>query len=51
MLSEQARVTKNEYMKKYMREWAKKNPDKVKEFNRRYWEKRSQNEKKDDPNE
>lgn len=44
MLSDKARAKKNEYMRKYMREWSKKNPDKVREFNRRYWEKRSESE-------
>ena len=44
MLSDKARQAKNEYMRKYMKEWAKKNPDKVKESNRKYWEKRSERE-------
>ena len=25
----------------YMREWRRKNPDKVREINRRYWEKKA----------
>jgi hypothetical protein len=42
MLSDKARQSKNEYMRKYMRDWTKKNPEKVKESNRKYWEKRSE---------
>ena len=36
-IEEQARAARVAYF----REWRKKNPDKVKENNRRYWEKRS----------
>lgn len=37
-LDEQARKTRAAYY----REWRRKNPDKVRENNRRYWEKRTQ---------
>lgn len=37
-MSESAREARN----RYKREWAKKNPDKVKAANRRYWEKKAQ---------
>jgi hypothetical protein len=44
MLSDKAKETKNEYMRNYMKKWSKKNPEKVKQINNRYWEKRSQRE-------
>lgn len=31
----------NDIRKAYYREWRKKNPDKVRESNRRYWEKKA----------
>lgn len=31
-----------EAQRAYMREWRKKNPDRVREKNKRYWEKRAQ---------
>lgn len=31
-----------EVQREYQREWRKKNPDKVREKNRRYWEKKAQ---------
>ena len=37
-MSEAAREARNAYK----REWAKKNPDKVKAANRKYWEKKAQ---------
>ena len=37
-MSEAAREARNAYK----REWAKKNPDKVKAANRKYWEKKDQ---------
>ncbi|OUO13139.1 hypothetical protein B5F94_10740 [Flavonifractor sp. An4] len=37
-LDEQARAARAAYF----REWRKKNPDKVRESNRRYWERRAQ---------
>lgn len=37
-ISEQARVAQREYL----REWRRKNPDKVRENNRRYWERKTQ---------
>lgn len=33
-----------EARRKYHKEWAAKNPDKVKEINRRYWERKAQAE-------
>lgn len=36
-LSEEARKARN----KYMREWKKKNPDKVRRYNERMWEKKA----------
>lgn len=37
-MSEAARLARN----RYKREWAKKNPEKVKAANRRYWERKAQ---------
>lgn len=31
-----------EIQREYQRQWRRKNPDKVREINRRYWEKRAQ---------
>lgn len=36
-MSEEAREKRNAYL----REWRKKNKDKVKEINKRYWEKKT----------
>jgi len=36
-MSEAARKARNAYQ----RQWAKNNPDKVKEINRRYWERKA----------
>ena len=36
-LSETAREAKNQYS----RDWRKNNPDKVKEYNQRYWERQA----------
>ena len=33
-------LAKREAQRKYQREWRKNNPDKVKEYNERYWEKK-----------
>lgn len=38
-----AREEKN----KYLREWRKKNPDRVREYNRRYWRKKAAEKKKE----
>ena len=32
-------------MAKYMREWRKKNKDKVKDYNAKYWEKKAKEQK------
>lgn len=37
-LSDEARARKNAYL----REWRKKNPDKVKEISNRYWERKAE---------
>jgi hypothetical protein len=36
-MSEEAKKKRNEYMKNYMRDWRRKNPDKVQEIVERYW--------------
>jgi hypothetical protein len=38
MLSQQARAKRCQYMREYMKKWRRKNPEKVREMNRRYWE-------------
>lgn len=40
-MSEEARKAKSEYMKAYLKEWRKQNRDKVKEYENKYWEKKS----------
>lgn len=55
MLSEEVRKARNEYMRKYMaeyrkknrerlnaqrREWAKDNPEKIREYQERFWSKK-----------
>jgi hypothetical protein len=52
MTDEAARVKREYYQKyqqenrerlnKYQREWRAKNPDKVRKYNQRYWEKKAQ---------
>lgn len=42
-LSDKAREKRNQYA----REYRKKNKDKIAEYNRRYWEKKAQEEKED----
>jgi len=39
-MSDEARKAKNDYQRKYLKEWRKKNPDKSKEYQNRYWEKK-----------
>ena len=50
-LSEKAKQLRNRYMSQYR----KKNPDKIREYNRRYWEKKAAmftpNERPDEQNE
>ena len=36
-----------ELQREYLREWRKKNPDKVKEYNQRYWRRRALRELKE----
>ncbi len=43
MLSEEARQEKNQYF----REWRRRNPDKVKEAQRRYWERKAAEKKRE----
>lgn len=45
MMTEEAK----EARRAYRREWAKKNPEKVQEYARRYWEKKAQEERQNDP--
>ena len=40
MKNELAEIIKEE-RRKYSREWRKKHPDKVSEYNKRYWEKKA----------
>lgn len=40
-MSNEARKAKSEYMKTYLSEWRKKNPEKIKEYQSKYWEKKS----------
>ena len=40
--AERARQTRNEYQKYYMREWRKRNPDKVRRYNESYWERQAE---------
>lgn len=44
-LNEEYSAAAREVQRAYYREWRKKNPDKVKEKNRRYWEKKAAEEK------
>lgn len=43
VLSQEAKKSRNEYY----RRWRAANPEKVKEKNRRYWERRAEREKED----
>ena len=40
-MSEAARAAQREYKREYMRRWRAANPDKVKEQNRLFWERRA----------
>ncbi len=46
-LSEKARKLRNEYQRK----WKARNPDKIREYDRRYWEKKAANEQNERPDE
>ena len=46
MMTEEAKKTKNEYMK----QWRRKNPDKVKANTARYWEKKARERMEQDRN-
>ena len=35
-------VSAGELRRKYLKEWRKQHPEKVKEYNRRYWERKAQ---------
>lgn len=39
-MSEEARKAKAEYMRTYLKEWRRKNPGKVRGYQRKYWEKK-----------
>ena len=44
---EQLEELAREIQREYLREWRKKNPDKVKEYNQRYWRRRALRELKE----
>jgi len=37
-----------EIRRKYMREWRKKNPEKVREYNRKHWERKAEQLQQED---
>ena len=41
LTDEQLEVLAREKQREYLREWRKKNPDKVREYNKRYWKKKA----------
>ena len=41
LINEQLEELAREKQREYLREWRKKNPDKVKEYNKRYWRKKA----------
>lgn len=45
-MSEAAKEARRLYMKEYLREWKRKNPEKVKEHNERYWERKAKQAEK-----
>jgi len=36
-IEDKAKELRREYQREYMRKWRKKNPEKIKEINERYW--------------
>jgi len=47
LTDEQLEELAREIQREYLREWRKKNPDKVKEYNQRYWRRRALRELKE----
>ncbi len=47
LINEQLEELAREIQREYLREWRKKNPDKVKEYNQRYWRRRALRELKE----
>ena len=47
LTDEQLEELAREKQREYLREWRKKNPDKVKEYNQRYWRRRALRELKE----
>jgi len=47
LTAEQLEELAREIQREYLREWRKKNPDKVKEYNQRYWRRRALRELKE----
>ena len=41
LINEQLEELAREKQREYLREWRKRNPDKVKEYNKRYWRKKA----------
>ena len=41
LTDEQLEELAREKQREYLREWRKKNPDKVREYNKRYWKKKA----------
>jgi len=41
LTDEQIHELAKELQREYQREWRKRNPDKVKEYNKRYWRKKA----------
>ena len=41
LINEQLEELAREIQREYLREWRKRNPDKVKEYNERYWRKKA----------
>ena len=48
LTDEQIHELAKKIRREYQREWRKKNPDKVKEYNQRYWRRRALRELKED---
>lgn len=40
-MSEAAKEAKRAYHRAYQKDWRRKNPDKIKEYQNRYWEKKA----------
>lgn len=44
-------LSAREMQRRYLREWRKKNPDKVKKYNRDYWRRKAEKAKQEGANE